>query len=209
MLMQSPLAKGLFARAIIQSGPGLFPSGMTAGTPLAEAEKRGVQFAKAKGVSTLAELRALTPEQLMAPAQGAPRFGPVADSYFLSPDNPNQNQVSVINGFTADDLGAGGGFDPPREATVTAFENEARRLYGDRADTFLSLSLYRPDSDDEVPALRKASGRDRARVSLHLWASQQDELSRDVYTYYFDPGNSLAGTPRVRRLPYERSALWV
>ena len=72
MLMQSPLATGLFARAIIQSGPGLFSTNaLSGGTPLSEGEKRGVQFAEAKGAASLAELRALTPEQLLAPSDGA------------------------------------------------------------------------------------------------------------------------------------------
>jgi len=186
MVMQSHLAKGLFARAIIQSGPGLFSSSaLSSGTPLSEGEKRGVQFAEVKGVSSLTELRALTPEQLMAREEGAPRLGPIADGYFLSTDNPNKDQVPVLNGFTADDLGvSSGGFGPPPEMTVAAFESDARRLYGDKADTY--LSLYTPGSDAEVPALRKTSGRDRARASVHFWASQQQEMSDDIYTYYFD-----------------------
>lgn len=120
----------------------------------------------------------------MASTQIGGRFGPVADDYFISLDNPNQNHVPVMNGFTADDFGTGGSFGPPPEATIEAFENDARRVYGEKADTF--LSLYTPASDAEVPALRRASGRDRARVSLHLWASQQIEMSDEVFTYYFD-----------------------
>jgi para-nitrobenzyl esterase len=60
MLMQSPLTEGLFKRAIIQSGPGLFPAGTLSGnTPLTEAEQAGVRFAGARGAATLADLRAM------------------------------------------------------------------------------------------------------------------------------------------------------
>lgn len=185
LLMQSPLAKGLFARAIIQSGPGLFSStALSSGMSLENGEKQGVRFAEGKGVSSLAELRALTPEQLMAPMKNASRLRPVVDNWFFSTETPNTDQVSVMNGFTADDFGTNGGFGPSAEATIAAFEKDAHRIYGDNANTF--LSLYKPASDEEVPAMRKASGRDQARVSLHIWASQQADMSDDIYTYYFD-----------------------
>ena len=184
MLMQSPLTEGLFAPAIIQSGPGLFPGSITSGTSLGEGEKLGVRFGEAKGASSLAELRALTPEQLMAPTEGAPRPRPVVDDYFISPDKPAKTQVPVINGFTADDMGAGGRFGPPQQPTVSAFEKDARARYKDSADRF--LALYQPGTDAEVEAMRKASGRDRAKVSLHHWARKQKDLSDRVYTYYFD-----------------------
>jgi len=62
-LIVSPLAKGLFARAIAQSGSGMgIPS-----IPLAEAERNGEKFAKAAGVATLAELRTLPPEKSRPP----------------------------------------------------------------------------------------------------------------------------------------------
>ncbi len=186
MLMHSPLAEGLFARAIIQSGPGLFShSASIQGTPLARGEAMGVQFAEAKGAESLAALRAMTPEALMA-SDGAPRgyAGPVVDGWFLPDGHVNENEVPVMNGFTADDISIGSAYGPAPEATVAAYEEEARRQYGDRAEIF--LSLYPAASDADVPAMRKASAQDRARVSLSLWASEQATRSSTVYTYYFD-----------------------
>lgn len=186
MHMHSQVSKGLFARAIIQSGPGLFSINPLFGVaPLTNMEGQGVRFAEAKGVSSLAELRALTPEALMTPVEGGGGFGPVADGYFLSMDNLNTDQVPVMNGFTADDFGTNGSlFGPPPEATLEAFNTDARRLHGEKAETF--LAHYTAASDADIAALRKKSGRDRARVSLHLWASEQQAMSGNVYTYFFD-----------------------
>jgi para-nitrobenzyl esterase len=53
-MMTSPLAKGLFHRAIIESGAGL------RGTPLSDLEKRGEKLFAMLGVSTLEDARALS-----------------------------------------------------------------------------------------------------------------------------------------------------
>ncbi len=72
LLLASPLAKGLFARAIAQSGP------VGATLPLADAEQRGVEFAAKLGIEgqgSLAELRALPVDQLMEQAGRGPGPG--------------------------------------------------------------------------------------------------------------------------------------
>ncbi len=56
--MASPLAKGLIAGAIGESGAGINPT--MSPVTLAEAEKQGVEFAKNAGVPTLKQLRALS-----------------------------------------------------------------------------------------------------------------------------------------------------
>jgi len=205
MLMQSPMAEGLFTRAIIQSGPGLFPSNtLGLGTPMEAAEQTGLEFAKAKGAASLAELRAMPPEALLDVPQGV-RFGPIQDNWFLSEKSRTEKQVPVMNGFTADDMGAGGSFGPPPEATIQAYEKEVRERYGEGAETF--LALYSAHADQVVPAMRKTSGRDRARVSLYLWASEQARKSSRVYTYYFDraipwPEHPQFGAFHSGALPY-------
>src|SRR5205085_6930042 len=55
-LMRSPLATGLFAGAIAQSGPGLLGRNVLGGTAtLSERESAGVAYADAKGAHSLAE----------------------------------------------------------------------------------------------------------------------------------------------------------
>jgi para-nitrobenzyl esterase len=205
MLMQSPLAEGLFSRAIIQSGPGLFSANAPGtGTSLEEAERAGMEFAKAKGVSSLSELRAMPPEALLEVPQGT-RFGPIRDNWFLPANYQAEKQVPVMNGITADDMGVVASMESPPESTVSTYEKDARQRYGEMADAF--LSLYPATSDSSIPALRRNSGRDRARVSLYLWATEQIKTSNPVYTYYFDraipwPEHQEFGAFHSGELPY-------
>lgn len=83
-LTSSPLTRGLFARAILQSGLGL-----SSDRPLTMAEQQGVDIANNAGVSSLEELRALPFAELMkasGPVMEAYRgliFTPVTDGYVL------------------------------------------------------------------------------------------------------------------------------
>src|SRR5262249_8224247 len=70
-LVASPLAKGLFHRAIAESGSALGRRNRD----LAEAEKDGVKFAESKSAHSIRELRALSAKDLMS--GGGMRFGPV------------------------------------------------------------------------------------------------------------------------------------
>ncbi len=82
--MASPLAKGLFAGAIGESGAGIKPT--LAPVPMAEAEKTGADFAKNAGFPTIRQLRALPARDIYEIYNESNRFGfPVAiDGYFLT-----------------------------------------------------------------------------------------------------------------------------
>ena len=168
-LMRSPLAKGLFARAIALSGPGLFgPNALGGNATLKEREEAGLAYVKAKGVTSLAELRAL-PASAFVPGAGAGSVNvpssPVIDGVIL-PAEPPPSQVPLMVGFVADDLGLGG------------------------------------TTPDE-----KAAARERARVSMHVWALQQVKASSRMYTYFFDraipwPAHPEFGAFHSGELPY-------
>ncbi|MCW3113830.1 MAG: carboxylesterase, partial [Segetibacter sp.] len=68
--MASPLSKNLIAGAIGESGSLL---GTLPATPLAKGEQTGVEFAKTVGANSLAELRAIPADKLLA---AAAKFGP-------------------------------------------------------------------------------------------------------------------------------------
>src|ERR1022692_4763322 len=68
-LMASPLSKNLMAAAIGESGAAI---SSLPPQPLADAEQKGVKFAAAAGVNTLAALRAMTAEQIQDAAAKAP-----------------------------------------------------------------------------------------------------------------------------------------
>ncbi|MCG6915554.1 carboxylesterase family protein, partial [bacterium BMS3Abin03] len=79
-LTASPLAKGLFIRAIAQSGSNAF---MGPGISLSSAEQTGVMFAKNIGATSLAELRAMTADELLSASNNKYRFSPIVDGWFL------------------------------------------------------------------------------------------------------------------------------
>ena len=87
MLVTSPLAKGLFARAVVMSGG----AGATmSGKGLADIEQIGLAFAQSKGITVedtqaLTKLRALTAEQVTDGLNMMALFKPDAAPTFASP----------------------------------------------------------------------------------------------------------------------------
>ena len=147
MLMASPLAKGLFHRAIGESGA-QFPSPEKPMLPLAEAEGFGLGFMRKLGVSALAEMRALPVEALLEASPGL-GFWPVTDGYVL-PQNPAdifaaglQNDVPLLAGWNKDEgtnfniMDWSHGRRSYRrvvEALMREHSGEALRLYPDKSD---------------------------------------------------------------------------
>lgn len=87
-LLSSPLTQGMLSGAILQSGLGL-----SYDHTLAQAEAQGIAFARNASVSTLEEMRALTPEQVFEAAgpiieEGFPRmelpYTPIIDGYVMT-----------------------------------------------------------------------------------------------------------------------------
>ena len=151
-LVVSPLAKGLFHKAIPQSGSLYFPCrGLS--TPLYGAqtgEELGLEFAKSAGVQSLADLRNLPADQLLQIADTADngdfykKSGEIVDGWVL-PDQPlhisrrsEQNPVSILSGYTANDgnVIALLGYAAAIPATAEAYEDEILNRYGDLAERF-------------------------------------------------------------------------
>ena len=68
LLMASPLAKGLFARAIGESGGALTTIAAFGPKPLQIGEQEGVKFVQAMGVNSIAELRAKSSQEVLEAA---------------------------------------------------------------------------------------------------------------------------------------------
>jgi para-nitrobenzyl esterase len=105
-LIASPLSRGLFVRAIAQSG---LPVGRPM-TEVAAARQESLAFASEHGARSLASLRRL-PAETLQPSKGANavRFTPVVDGYVL-PQAPvaamasgRSADVPVLAGFNADE----------------------------------------------------------------------------------------------------------
>jgi len=66
-LVASPLAKGLFHGAIAESGSSVGRLGLMGANTLAAQEQAGLRYAEAKGAKSLADLRRLSWQELIAP----------------------------------------------------------------------------------------------------------------------------------------------
>ncbi len=178
-LMASPLALGLFQRAVGESGGiGLGQSGRT----LADAEQAGVKYAESLGSQSIAELRAKTPDQLRS-VQG--HFGPIVDGYVIPIDpstafkDGRQNDVPLIAGSVANEGGA-------RRSTATSVDAiaEAHAAYGAEAGAF--LKLFPANTDAQAQASSYALAADRTAAGQRNGARLAGETGKSkTYQYLF------------------------
>jgi para-nitrobenzyl esterase len=161
LLMASPLARGLFHRAIGESGSALFSQTdpfMELSAP-ARVEEAGVAFAKALGADTLTEMRAKSTEAVLTAATKPKRMRslPTVDGWVL-PTNAQANLAAMTETFAAGRQGhvpllagwnsdEGGVEDVMGKAEPTAqnYVDLIRKQYGEHADAL--LKLYAPGSD--------------------------------------------------------------
>jgi para-nitrobenzyl esterase len=175
-LLASPLAEGLFQRAIGESGLGAGDC-----VPLAAAQARGITFARSLGVTSLAELRALPAQKIMAARGG---FNRVIDGYYL-PDDPfrilaagKQNPADVIIGSVSNE---GYGAKP---ITVAAFREMVKNTYGNMADEF--LKVYPVATDQQADHTQFIAASDRLQAISRAWASLENKTgNRKSYLYFF------------------------
>lgn len=191
--MASPLTKGLFVKAIGESGA-FFPpaaSGLVT-LRLAPAEKQGEQFANGAGAHSLAELRAKPAAELRdQAAKSKLMFWPIVDGYFLPADaytiysEGKQAHVPLLAGWNRDEIrfAAGMAKDKP---TAENFPKQLKTQYGDKADA--ALKVYPAGTDEEA----KHSAGDLASdnfisYSTWKWIDLQAKTSgKPVYRYLFN-----------------------
>jgi para-nitrobenzyl esterase len=230
-LIASPLAKGLFHRAIVQSGGSSVGGGainMRAQT-LADVEASGVKFAQAKGAASLADLRAMSWQKVVEPlpapaagAGGAPgggglRFSTIVDGYMLPASarevvaQGKHNDVPVLTGANLGELGGISGAQAA--VTVASFTERARRTYGPMADQF--LKLYPATTDEQAAKAQADSAKDQSLVSMYLWAQERAKTSKTpAYTYLWDhalpgPDADRYGAFHTSEVPYVLNTLYM
>jgi para-nitrobenzyl esterase len=177
-LLASPLAKGLFVRAIAQSGL----SDWMPLESLAEAERGGLAFAQVKGATSLEALRALPAETIQAKGGGAPLgFLPVLDGQLIrqQPDEIRAagwpGSVPMLTGFTADEM-----VDPIPVTDAASFKAKAGRDYGAYAER---MAAFYPAENPAEAA--RALTRDRGVAGLYAWQRGR-KGGPAVYAYLFD-----------------------
>jgi para-nitrobenzyl esterase len=201
-LVGSPQAKGLFHRAIAESGGWM---GLTMGRmrSSADAEAAAVKAVEAMGATSIAELRARPLEQLTGLPGGASLL---IDGYLIPEDlsitfrNGKQNAVDVLTGSNQDEAnfgvcpGAGlNGRGGAARTTVDAFKASAQRKYGDQADQF--VRLYGVASDADAARAAHQACADEINWNMRQWAAAQAKLGKKAYTYFFTHTPTVNGAP--------------
>jgi para-nitrobenzyl esterase len=194
--MASPLAKGLFQKAIGESGGAFFSSGMKFEPMDVRAEKDSKLASSTLGVQTLAELRALPAQKLLEAFGSAPAafsFGPDVDGYFLPESVPaifaagKQNDVPLFAGWNHDEAS----FEvvlSPQKPTVESMKATAQKEFGAKADEF--LKLYPATTDAEaMRSMEDFAGDSFIAWSTWRWLEAQATTgTHPIYRFRFDLG---------------------
>jgi para-nitrobenzyl esterase len=188
MLMASPRAKGLFHRAIGQSG-GLFePMQLAPSYLLANAERDGKEYATSVGAGSIAALRKLPVTDLLGGKAGSVSH-PVIEPHVL-PSAPydafssgSYNDVPVLVGFNAEEARALVDVGPVKAATFAA---DIKRSFGALPPPL--MDAYPNENDEQARQARLDLERDlRFGWDMWAWARLQAQSGRNpVYFYYFE-----------------------
>lgn len=178
-LMASPLADGLFHKAVLQSGSA-FAFGES--PSLETAEQTGLDFARSLEASSLYALRALPADTLHARARQV-GFSPNVDGYVLEDHvrtvfvEGRQAAVPVLAGSTSDEgtpmFGPG--------LTAEVFRERSSSTYGEDVERY--LSLYPAHSDEQAGRSFSDAFSDRLAWGAHTLARLHEHA--DVFLYRF------------------------
>jgi para-nitrobenzyl esterase len=212
-MVASPLAKGLFQRAVVESGGGRSTEGPA--PTIASAEATGLAFAKAQGIegrdaAAVARLRALPAaavtgnlNMFTSNANAATYPGPVTDGKLVveSPQaaylGRRQAKVAIIVGANGADLG----FDasPNMDALMAPFG----------ADKAKAVAAYDPDGTGPFARVRAKVGMDRLMIEPPRFdAATFAAQGLPAYEFRFDyVGDALKarspnGAPHASEIPY-------
>ena len=164
-LIMAPQAAGLFHGAITESGT-KFSTGTQTIPSLSDAEKLGLKFAQAKGAKSIAQLRALSSEQLMKPDTTKPqiRFGRVIDGHYQPADmltlfaQGKHHDTPFLNGYNADET-----------MYVGNKEQDFVKVYG-----------------AHNKMIEKKAGQQQSLLNAHLWSEHRAKTAKtNAYTYFF------------------------
>jgi para-nitrobenzyl esterase len=186
VLMASPLAKGLFQRAIGESG-GLFePLQLAPNYLLANAERDGEKYVASLGVANLEELRRLPAARLT----GGPTAGgvthPVLEPYLL-PRTPyevftsgQQNDVPLLIGSNAEEARS---LTDVSHTTGATFAADIENSFGKLPPAI--VAAYPHATDAEARKARLDLERDlRFGWDMWAWARLQAKTGRSPVYYY-------------------------
>jgi para-nitrobenzyl esterase len=203
-LVGTPSAKGLFRRAISESGAWMGLS-MAPMRSRASAETPGTgRGASPMATLPLADLRAKSTEEITKGLRGA---GLIADGWAIPEDESitfakgRQNAVDILIGSNKDE-----GSFVLRGPNAEQWTARVRQRWGDLADAY--LKLYPAGSDAEAAKSSEQAFSDE--MAWHMWryARAQAAIGKRAYLYYFayepfpEPGKPSLRATHTAEIPY-------
>ncbi len=186
LLMASQSARGLFSKAIGESG-GELDVGGPENPSFQQVEEQEQAWVASLGM-TLTHLRMLPPSIIVAAAQrkDAPRFWPTVDGRFLTQPVAvtyaagEQAHVPLLAGWNRDEMSG-----LAKGMTAEKWKEYAQQHFGDRAEEFLK---YYP-ADNDAQAVRSAIDYNSdSFIAFSTWRWVQAQVktgSSPVYRYHF------------------------
>jgi para-nitrobenzyl esterase len=202
VLVASPQARGLFQRAVAESGNDAMPIDPEDDhrfNDKATAEANGVAFAKAVGAEHVADLRRMSLADLKKQAW-LPRV--YVDGYVLQSDmtttyrNHRQNDVPLLVGWAAEEgKDLVGFYLDPAQSTAAKRIDQMTQLLGYRPSDAM-LAAYPGASDAEAAASIHQLVNDWWGWRMEHWAALQARYGRSkAYVYYFGHRPTEPATP--------------
>jgi len=190
--MASPIDKGLFQKAIGESG-GAFSKSTLGMKSRIDAELKDAEFAsKIYHADTLEQLRAIPAQELLdratkpAASKELIRFSPVIDGYLLPESVPaifaagKQNDVPLLAGWNHDEGGV------LSKSTLDTFKASVDKQFGDDAPKV--LAAYNATSDaDSIRAASDLTADSFIAYSTWKWLEAQATTGKQpIYRFRFD-----------------------
>jgi len=177
-LVASPLTKGLFTKAIAESGASFTRQSAT----LPQAEQEGLKTAQKLNASSLTDLRNIPAAELYK----TPGMRPIVDGYVLPDDIAaifaagKANKVALLTGWNEEE----GLMNGPIQSAAD-FRKWAEEQYGDDAKTFLQFFPATTDTEATTSQLKLA--RDMIfGIQNYTWANVQSAREQpNIYVYRF------------------------
>jgi len=219
-LVGSPMTKGLFQRAISESGAWMGLS-MARMRSREDAERppapRGGGPGRPGGAgapaaapppplpTSLAELRAMSTDDVSRRLRGA---GMIVDGYWIPEDESvtfaagRQQPVDVLVGSNKDE----GAFQPTRSITPEQYEQQIRAQWGDLADEYLKLNPGK--TSEEATAASEHIFRDNMHWHMRLYADDMAKKGKKAWLYFFThetkpaPGQRGLRAVHTAEIPY-------
>jgi para-nitrobenzyl esterase len=202
MLTVSPMAKGLFHRAISESGGSMAPARMS----LQQAEEQGKAYLSNLGADTIAAARALSAEEIQENTKGMGSFWPAPDGVTVVENQYGLfesgafNDTPILVGTNSNE----GGLFVTQPITSEGFEKMVSSQYVAGAEAILKAYPHATDAE------AFQSAKDIMRDSIFAWPTwawatlQSRKGKNKAFVYQFDhriPGVP-GGANHAAEIPY-------